>query len=257
MRFTISPSILAQWSRVTAWQVYTLCDSVVCQQTRGRGVSQATRMSWPSSMSPPPKVSSPISLSFTSLPPSLRFVPPCPCLGSPCASLLHSCVTDLLFSPRFWEIFAIPTFLGSFQLRLVSESEWLRHPGYCQEFKIIRRCLVSPETLLIRGKGTNILVVSLASAAIDRPEDKSESWGLTLDHHHYHYKVNVLRKDDISKHCCQYCAPVSYNKCQGSFSAVWFLTELWWSVGNNKSQTMRKIVVEIIHSSGWNWDGVS
>ena len=72
----------------------------------------------------------------------------------------------------------------------------------------------------MRGKGTNILVVSLASAAIDRREDKSESWGLTLDHHHYHYhcKVNVLSKDDISKHNCQYCAPVSYDKCQGRFS---------------------------------------
>ena len=63
---------------------------------------------------PPPKVSSPISLSFTS-PPSLRFVPPCPCLARASVSLRHSCVTDLLFSPRFWEIFAILTFLGSFQ----------------------------------------------------------------------------------------------------------------------------------------------
>ena len=65
-------------------------------------------------LSPPPKVSSPISLSFTS-PPSLRFVPPCPCLARASLSLRHSCVTDLLFSPRFWEIFAILTFLGSFQ----------------------------------------------------------------------------------------------------------------------------------------------
>ena len=252
MRFTISPSILAQWSRVTVWQVYTLWHRVVCQQTRGRGVSQATRMSWPSSMSPPPKVSSPISLSFTSLPPSLRFVPPC---------LMSR--THLAALPCYWPTL-LPSVLRNFRysdiLGIISADEWVRandsHPGYCQEFKIIRRCLLPQETLLIRGKGTNILVVSLASTAIDRPEDKSESWGLTLDHHYYHCKVNVLRKDDISKHCCQYCAPVSYNKCQGRFSAVWFLTESWWSVGN-KSKTMQKIVVEIIHSSGWNWDGVS
>ena len=118
MRFTISPSILAQWSRVTAWQVYTLCDSVVCQQTRGRGVSQATRMSWPSSMSPPPKVSSPISLSFTSLPPSLRFVPPCLMSRSHLAAL-----------PCYWPTL-LPSVLRNFRysdiLGIISAqtSEW-------------------------------------------------------------------------------------------------------------------------------------
>ena len=251
MRFTISPSILAQWSRVTAWQVYTLWQCRVSADSRPRGLSGnkdvLTQFYVPSSQGILAHFTFlHFSASFASFRSPLPHVSVSPC-GAP-VLLTYS-------SPLGFEKFSLFRHSWDHFSRLVSESEWLRHPGYCQEFKIIRRCLVSPETLLIRGKGTNILVVSLASAAIDRPEDKSESWGLTLDHHHYHYKVNVLRKDDISKHCCQYCAPVSYNKCQGSFS-VWFLTELWWSVGN-KSQTMRKIVVEIIHSSGWNWDGVS
>ena len=98
----------------------TLCDSVVCQQTRGRGVSQATRMSWPSSMSPPPKVSSPISLSFTSLPPSLRFVPPCLMSRSHLAAL-----------PCYWPTL-LPSVLRNFRysdiLGIISAqtSEWER-----------------------------------------------------------------------------------------------------------------------------------
>ena len=119
MQFTISPSILTgHWSRVLMWQVYTLWQRV--SRHRGRGVSgnkDVLTQLYPLL----PRYPRPFH--FPSLRCLLRFVSfP---LAPVWAHLAPPCGTRVLLTysspPRFWEIFAIPTFLGSFQQQT---NEW-------------------------------------------------------------------------------------------------------------------------------------
>ena len=175
------------------------------------------------------------------------------------AHLAPPCFTRVLLtysSPLGFEKFSL--FRHSwdhFSSRRTSDS----HPGYCrvQDHQEIQE--MPPSVVPGEGRGgTNMhTCVSLASAAIDQEEDKSESW-----RQHWHWTIIIITKSmswwylwtllSITNNMhlsivtnVKADSPQSYRITPGKV------------VDRKNTQKMRKIVVEIVHSSGWNWDGVS
>ena len=160
---------------ILSWPVYTLWQ---CQDT-WRGPCPVTRMSWPS-YPPPPELSSPISLSFSSLPPSLPPSLPFAPVSPHGRAFEVACYWPTL-PPWIWEIFAIPTFLGSFQ----PTDEW-------DSLGILLSSRSSGDSgdacYPRRGKGAYLYSFISLGVTTNLEEDKSESRGrVTMNHHHYQY----------------------------------------------------------------------
>ena len=171
----------------------TLCDRE-CQDTEAEG-SQATRMSWPSYI----PSSQGILAHFTFLHFAASFASfrsPLPLSGLTLRLLAALvCYWPTLLPLGFEKFSLFRHSWDHFNSRRTSDS----HPGYCrvQDHQEIQEM---PPVVPGEGRGgTNMhTCVTLASAAIDREEDKSESWK-----QHWHWTIIIITKpsqcpDDIN-----------------------------------------------------------